>query len=240
MMYNNDGDNNNITTDEIVSISSDIQFFIMKHEGVEFTFHDNLFKTLFYAFQHKHPDVEFHALFAQPVTIDFTILLPDELSRMPSFTAGKINKHADLVKIEELEELSDDLPPILQSTCLLPPMHLTRLQEAGFDKKGLLFLQAEYLLYHLNQHIIEYGSSFFWESETIEVRPVLSSFKQENCIHTGLTRLVHTALQNPCRLLMNEYPIWMVPLLTCLPEVFPFEERRDYLYVFILFIFQYD
>lgn len=232
--------NDNHITDEIVSISNDVQFFIMKHEGVEFTFHDNLLKTLFYVLQCQHPDITFHALFNQPIIIDFTILLPDELPKKPSFTVGKVNKHADPVKIEELEELSDDLPSILQSTCLLPPLHLPRLQEAGFDKKGLLFLQAEYLLYHLNQHVIEYGSSFFWESETIETRPVLSSFKPEDCLHTGLTRLVHTALQNPCRLLMKEYPVWMVPLLTCLPEAFPFEERRGYLYVFILFILNCD
>ena len=204
------------------------ELITMKYKDQEFRFHDNLYKTLIQMLRIQTPDVDPIFPFTLPICIDVTLADPAQFN--PPMPKRTINKQTELVKIDEMGELTTDLPPILYDQCLLDISSIQNLQQAGFDDVGIQYLQVEHLLYSLNNHIQEYGTSVFWASEAVTDRPVLSVFNQEACVHTGLTTLVHTALQNPCRILMQEYPKWMKPLLNVIPEAFTFEERHAYMY----------
>lgn len=200
----------------------------MKYHNQEFHFQENIYKTLIQILRIENPEVDPILPFTFPTCIDVILHDPEQFN--PRISNRTINKQTELVKIEEMEELTTDVPPILYDQCLIDESSIQSLQQAGFDDVGIQYLQVEHLLYSLNNHIQEYGTSVFWAGEAMTDRPVLSVFNQETCIHTGLTTLVHAAMQNPCRVLMQEYPKWMKPLLNVIPEAFTFEERHAYLY----------
>lgn len=198
---------------------------IMKYHDITMTFTNNVFNTIYLVLKQVDPTSTYKSPFGVH-DIDLTVLQEEQL---PSCLANQVmvNQKADVMKIEEVEELHDKPPELLEKV-LEDHSLVQSLSEAGISDYGCLLILIERIIYRLNEHIKEYGTSYLWpDASHVEI----TTFSVKTRVHTGLCCFLHNILQNSFYILSGNYPSWVTGILHVIPEAFSFSERHDYLYV---------
>ena len=196
----------------------------MKYQDIQLLFAGNVYHTIYSVLIRANPLANYSSPF-DVHDIDLTVLREEQF---PSCLDNQVmvNQKAEIMNIEEVEELNEKPPQFLEKV-LSDQSSIPNLSNSGITHNGCMLIIIERLLYRLNDHLQEYGTSYLWPDSS----PEIISFSTQTHVHTGLCCFLHNVLQNGFLILTCNYPSWITTLLHLVPEAFSFRERHDYLSV---------
>ena len=194
----------------------------MRYQDIELLFANNVYNTFYSVLIRANPLAKYSSPF-DVYDIDLTVLREEQF---PSCFDNQVmvNQKAEIMNIEEVEELNEKPPQFLEKV-LSDQSSIPNLYDTGIAHNGCILILVERLVYRLNEHLQEYGTSYLWPNSS----PEITSFSTQTHVHTGLCCFLHNVLQNSFLILTCNYPSWITALLHLIPEAFSVHERHDYL-----------